>query len=67
MIAIEPLEDRDFETVARWNEGKPADFIAQWTGPGYGWPLTAAWLIEEHRERNKPGADTYIYRVMLDG
>jgi RimJ/RimL family protein N-acetyltransferase len=68
MIRIEPLEDKDFETVARWNQDKPQDFIVQWAGPKfYEYPLTAAFLQSHHAGHSRPGADTYIYRVMLGG
>lgn len=65
MIRLEPLEDGDFETIARWNADKPRDFLAQWAGPQYEYPLTAAYLVREHAGHNAPGADTFIYRVML--
>lgn len=34
MIRLEPLEDRDFEAVERWNRGKSHDFLViSETGP----------------------------------
>lgn len=65
MIHLEPLEDQDFEAIARWNEGKPKDFIVQWAGPQYEHPLTAGFLKSCHAGHNGPGASEHIYRVML--
>lgn len=67
MIHLEPLEDRDFETIARWNEGKPRDYLVQWAGSQYEWPLTAEYLIALHAGHNGSGAAEHIYRVTLDG
>ena len=67
MIHLEPLEDRDFAAVERWNEGKPRDFLVQWAGSQYEWPLTAEYLARLHAGHNGPDAEEHIYRVMLDG
>lgn len=67
MIDLEPLEDRDFELIEEWNRGKPRDFIVQWAGQKYEYPLTAAFLREHHRGHNLQGADTFIYRIVLGG
>lgn len=67
MVYLEPLEDRDFETIARWNAGKPRDFLVQWAGSQYEWPLTADYLIQLHAGHNTSGAAEHIYRVSLDG
>jgi RimJ/RimL family protein N-acetyltransferase len=64
---LELLTDGDWETVAAWNAGKPADFITQWAGPGYGSPLTADRLREYNAEYNSPGGSQFIYIIMLDG
>lgn len=65
MVSLEPLDDNDFEAVEQWNRGQPRDFITQWAGPQYEYPLTAAYLSAHHAGHNEPGADTFIYRIML--
>lgn len=67
MIELEPLQDSDFDAVEQWNRGKSRDFLVQWSGPLYEYPLTAAYLREHHAGHSTPGADTFIYRIMLDG
>jgi RimJ/RimL family protein N-acetyltransferase len=40
MINLEPLQKEDFKKIIKWNEGKSADFLLQWSGPFYKYPLT---------------------------
>ena len=66
MVRLELLQDGDFETIAQWNEGKTADFVTQWAGPGYALPLTAEKLKEYNAGYNTPGGSQFIYRIMDD-
>jgi RimJ/RimL family protein N-acetyltransferase len=40
MIKLAPLQKEDFKKIIEWNEGKSADFLLQWSGPFYKYPLT---------------------------
>jgi RimJ/RimL family protein N-acetyltransferase len=40
MIKLEPMQKEDFKKLIEWNEGKSADFLLQWSGPFYKFPLT---------------------------
>jgi RimJ/RimL family protein N-acetyltransferase len=40
MIKLEYLEKEDFKKIVQWNEGKSEEFLLQWAGPVYEFPLT---------------------------
>jgi hypothetical protein len=40
MIRLEYLERADFKKIVEWNEGKSEEFLLQWAGPLYEYPLT---------------------------
>ncbi|MCX7920733.1 MAG: GNAT family N-acetyltransferase [Clostridia bacterium] len=67
MVRIELLEEDDFSTIVKWNKGKNADFLYQWAGPGYDYPITEE-MIRKRIENgaNREGADTYIYKIIDD-
>lgn len=46
MIRLESLQKEDFKKIVEWNEGHSAEFLLQWAGPVYEYPLT-----EEQLER----------------
>lgn len=60
-MKIQKLEAENAVNIVRWCEGKGADFLAQWAGKGYEYPLTA----EQITARLSYGAE--IYQAMLDG
>ncbi|MCL2462780.1 MAG: GNAT family N-acetyltransferase [Defluviitaleaceae bacterium] len=39
-ITLLPFETGDIEAVLEWNSGAGADFLTQWAGSGYVYPLT---------------------------
>ena len=66
MVCLEYLEEKDFTSVVEWNRDTTADFLYQWAGRGYEFPLTE----EKVRQRfldgaNREGSDTFIYRIIL--
>ncbi len=44
-VAVQPLRESDAAAVVAWNEGRDADFLAQWAGRGYAYPLTQAQIL----------------------
>lgn len=40
MIKLEPLQKDDFKKLLEWNKDKSAEFLLQWAGPFYEYPLT---------------------------
>src|SRR5208283_3352190 len=65
MIRIVPLEKKDANCIVAWNAGKNADFLAQWAGRGYRYPITEEQITE--RLIPNAGADYKIYSIMMDG
>lgn len=64
-LMIQPLRAEDIHNVVAWNEGQDADFLLQWAGPGYTWPLDAAQL--EQRLAASQDADWRMFRILLNG
>ena len=60
-MIIQKLEAKNAANIARWCEGKGEDFLAQWAGRGYEYPLTA----EQITARLADGAE--IYQAVLAG
>jgi RimJ/RimL family protein N-acetyltransferase len=46
MIRIASLEKKDASCIVGWNNGKDADFLTQWAGRGYRYPLTLEQITE---------------------
>jgi RimJ/RimL family protein N-acetyltransferase len=40
MIRLEPINREDLRKIEEWNVGKTSDFLLQWAGPLYKYPLT---------------------------
>lgn len=67
MIKLKFLEKEDFAKILKWNEGKSEDFLLQWAGPHYKYPLTFSQLEEYFiKEAKKENFTTFIYKIMLD-
>ena len=64
MILIVPLENNHANCIVRWNMGKDADFLTQWAGKGYQYPITEEQITA--RIVASAGADYKIYGIMLD-
>lgn len=39
MIRLEHLEKEDLKEIVEWNANKSADYLTQWAGPSYSYPL----------------------------
>ncbi len=46
MIRISSLEKSDVNQIVTWNLGKDADFLTQWAGRGYRYPITEDQITE---------------------
>jgi RimJ/RimL family protein N-acetyltransferase len=60
-----PLEKKDASRIVEWNKAKDADFLTQWAGRGYCYPLTVEQITE--RLASNAGTDYKIYGIFLDG
>ena len=62
MIAIRPLQAEDAEVIVKFNESTDEDFMRQWAGRFYTYPLTKEQIIE----RIKNTENTRYFTVLLD-
>ena len=60
-IQIGTLRRENIPAIIEWNTGRDADFLQQWSGRGYAYPLTAA-QIEGHLAE---GAE--VFEILRDG
>ncbi|MFL0245602.1 GNAT family N-acetyltransferase [Candidatus Clostridium stratigraminis] len=65
MIKLEPLHKEDFKKIVQWNEGHSAEFLLQWAGPFYEYPLTEE-QIERYFENYvlKEKDTLYVYKII---
>jgi RimJ/RimL family protein N-acetyltransferase len=64
LIYILPLEKTDAINIVRWNESRSADFLQQWAGLGYEFPVTECQIID--RLDKSKSSDYILYKIMLD-
>jgi RimJ/RimL family protein N-acetyltransferase len=64
MIRIVPLEKNNVKYIVAWNQGKDTDFLTQWAGRGYQYPITEEQIIA--RLTPSAGADYRTYGIKLD-
>jgi len=60
-IKIEKLKTCNINTIVHWCSGRDEDFLRQWAGNGYVYPLTE----NQIRSRLENGAE--IFEALLDG
>jgi RimJ/RimL family protein N-acetyltransferase len=63
-MRIVPLEKNLVKCIVTWNTGKDTDFLTQWAGRGYRYPITEEQITE--RLVANTGADYKIYGIMMD-
>ncbi|MCL2351193.1 MAG: GNAT family N-acetyltransferase [Firmicutes bacterium] len=64
-ISILPLEEADAPAIIVWNENQTKDFLEQWSGRGYVYPLTEAQI--QARIVAQQSSDYRMYRIDRDG
>ena len=64
MIRIVPLEKNYVNSIVSWNMGKNADFLTQWAGRGYRYPITEEQITA--RIIASADADYKIYGITMD-
>jgi RimJ/RimL family protein N-acetyltransferase len=67
MIRLEFLEREDLNKIVEWNKDKSKDFLYQWTGPWYQYPLTVN-QIEDRiiNKANMSNSDLYVFKIILN-
>lgn len=62
MITLRPLQADDADIIVGFNKDTDADFLSQWSGRGYTYPITR----EQIAERIKNTANTRYFAVLLE-
>ena len=65
IIRIMPLKKKDADCIVAWNKDRGADFLTQWAGRGYRYPLTEEQITV--RLGISAGTDYKIFGIILDG
>ncbi len=64
MIKLELMKREDLEKVLSWNKDKDEDYLLQWAGPLYSYPLTLLQLKDSLKAANKEVSESYIYKII---
>ncbi|MDQ0194581.1 GNAT family N-acetyltransferase [Paenibacillus wynnii] len=64
-IELKPLTEADFSLIVEWVNAHDEDFIYQWAGNTYSYPLTVK-QIEDHYSKgiNAIDAGVFIYKII---
>lgn len=67
MIRLDYMTRDDFVKVLNWNKNTTPDFLMQWSGPMFEYPLTVEQL-ERYYDRgvNEHESDIFIYKIVED-
>lgn len=67
MITLELLSEADFPQIVDWVNQHPKDFIVQWAGTTYTYPLTVEQMKAHYSKGfNSIDSDVFIYKIMND-
>lgn len=60
------LQKEDLKKIIEWNENKSADYLLQWAGPMYNYPLSLG-QVENYflNEVKKENSNIFIYKILL--
>lgn len=65
MIRLENMEYNDFKKIVEWNEGTTPDFLLQWSGPLFEYPLTEEQIIKYFDSYVSKEKDTlFIFKII---
>jgi RimJ/RimL family protein N-acetyltransferase len=66
MIKLEHLEKEDLIKIVEWNANKSADYLLQWAGPIYSYPLTFK-QVEDYflNYVKKDNTNIFAYKIQL--
>lgn len=67
MVKLESLEKQDLGKIVEWNSDKSAEFLLQWAGPMYIYPLTIK-QVEDYfyNEVKKDDSNIFAYKIRLN-
>jgi Acetyltransferases, including N-acetylases of ribosomal proteins len=67
-MKLELMNKEELYNIVEWNKDKSADFLLQWSGPSYTYPLTITQIEDYYsNEAQKEDSNILIYKVIGDG
>ncbi|MFD1039726.1 GNAT family N-acetyltransferase [Virgibacillus byunsanensis] len=63
MIKLEYFDQSDFKQLMNWIDSE--EFLMQWAGPGFNYPLDELQLLNYIKDANHANATTFAYNVIL--
>ena len=66
MIKLEIIEKEDLKKLIEWNLSKSADYLLQWAGTAYNYPLTIE-QVENYFMNNvkNDNSNIFVYKILL--
>ncbi|HEY8890320.1 MAG TPA: GNAT family protein [Clostridium sp.] len=61
MLKLEYLQKEDLKKIVEWNVKKSADYLLQWSGPAYSYPLTIE-QVEDYFISNN--SNIFVYKIL---
>lgn len=66
MLKLELIEKEDLKKIVEWNFNKSADYLLQWAGPLYSYPLTIEQVENYYLcEVKKDNSNIFVYKIKL--
>ncbi len=56
-IQIDELKRAHIAAIVEWNDGRDEDFLRQWSGRGYAYPLTEVQIVQRQAE----GGEVFVF------
>lgn len=66
MIELLPMREGNLAKIVEWNKGKGADFLRQWSGQAYYYPLTEEQLKNRLDYAARKESNVRMFEVILD-
>lgn len=66
MIKLDLLKKEDLQNIIRWNSNRSEDYLLQWAGPNFKYPLTIT-QIENYflNEVEKENSNIFVYKILI--
>lgn len=65
MVKLEFLLEEDFDKIIKWNENTSPEYLMQWAGPTYKYPITKEQIAENFKNMpNKEKSQIFIYKII---
>lgn len=66
MIKLEYMEKEDLSKIVEWNKNKSADYLLQWAGSSYEYPLTFKQIENYYFNYvKKENSNIFLYKILM--